>query len=144
MKITEHLPKFMIVLVLLGGVAAVIYNGSGTSAKSMIVDVSVPQLSQVAALGKQPYDENCAQCHGDNGSGSDNGPPLIHTTYNPGHHADDAFFLAAKRGVKGHHWPFGNMPPQPQVSDRQMTNIIQYIRELQQANGIFYRKHMMQ
>jgi len=143
MNITEHLPKALIILVLIGGVAAIISNGSGTKAKAMIVNVSVPQLSQKAALGETLFEKNCAQCHGDNGSGSENGPPLIHTTYNPGHHGDEAFFLAAKRGVRAHHWPFGNMPPQPQVSERQIADIIRYVRELQQANGIFYRKHTM-
>ncbi len=32
--------------------------------------------------------------------------------------------LAAKRGVTRHHWNFGNMPPQPQVNERQVEGII--------------------
>ena len=48
-----------------------------------------------------------------------------------------AFVLAAKRGVPQHHWNFGNMPPQPQVGDRSLQQIIAYVRELQQANGIY-------
>jgi hypothetical protein len=35
------------------------------------------------------------------------------------------------------------MPAQPQVSDSQMTAIIRYVRELQRANGIIYRRHRM-
>jgi hypothetical protein len=35
------------------------------------------------------------------------------------------------------------MPPQPQVSDEQLKAIVQYVRELQIANGITYRPHSM-
>lgn len=107
------------------------------------VSVQTPELSQVAAMGQKAFDGNCASCHGVSGSGTDQGPPLIHDIYNPGHHADAAFYAAATRGVRQHHWRFGNMPAQLQVSDSQMAAIIRYIRELQQANGINYRPHNM-
>ncbi len=144
MNITQHLPKLVIGLFILGGVAVVVSKITSPSSGSVIVDVKVPQLSKQALRGKNDFDENCAQCHGDNGSGSDNGPPLVHDIYNPGHHADAAFRIAAIRGVQRHHWGFGNMPPQPQVSDPQMDGIISYVRELQMANGIFFREHKMQ
>jgi hypothetical protein len=35
------------------------------------------------------------------------------------------------------------MPPQPQVTGKEMATIIQYVRELQLANGITYRPHRM-
>lgn len=44
--------------------------------------------------------------------------------------------LAAKRCVPRHHWDFGNMPPVPEVGERSLQQIITYVRELQQANGI--------
>ena len=110
---------------------------------SGIDSVRVPELSSVAVLGQKAFDKNCAGCHGLRGSGSDQGPPLVHDIYNPGHHGDAAFYAAAKRGSKQHHWRFGNMPAQPQVSDSQMTAIIRYVRELQQANGIATRAHRM-
>jgi mono/diheme cytochrome c family protein len=96
-----------------------------------------------AEAGKAAFDANCSSCHGANGAGTDKGPPLIHDIYNPGHHADAAFVLAARKGVRRHHWPFGDMPPQPQVTDSQISAIIQYVRELQAANGISYRPHRM-
>jgi mono/diheme cytochrome c family protein len=107
------------------------------------VDVRVPQLSPNATAGKTAFDANCASCHGANAAGSDQGPPLVHEIYNPGHHADLAFVLAAKQGVRRHHWPFGDMPPQPQVTEDQISAIIQYVRELQAANGISYQPHRM-
>jgi mono/diheme cytochrome c family protein len=46
-----------------------------------------------------------------------------------------------RHGVRQHHWPFGDMPAQPQVTDEQLAQIIRYVRELQAANGIVYREH---
>jgi mono/diheme cytochrome c family protein len=103
---------------------------------STTVDVKVPELSPVAQAGQEAFRANCARCHGPTAGGTDRGPPLIHRLYVPGHHADAAFVLAAKRGASQHHWQFGDMPPQPQVGERSLQQIITYVRELQQANGI--------
>ncbi|HVI50122.1 MAG TPA: cytochrome c [Candidatus Sulfotelmatobacter sp.] len=100
-------------------------------------------LSPMAKFGKLAYDGTCAQCHGVNGAGTDKGPPFVHPIYNPGHHGDDAFFYAAHNGVKQHHWKFGDMPAQPQVGDQQLSAIVAYVRELQEANGIVYQEHRM-
>lgn len=105
--------------------------------------IKIPELSAIGSQGKLAFEANCATCHGSNAAGTENGPPFIHNVYNPGHHSDDAFLLAAKRGVRSHHWRFGNMPPQPQVSDQEMAAIIRYVRELQEANGIIYKPHTM-
>jgi mono/diheme cytochrome c family protein len=105
--------------------------------------ISVPTLSARAAAGQKAFDANCASCHGRFGTGSDKGPPLMHEIYNPGHHADEAFRRAARNGVPQHHWRFGDMPPQPQVSDAQLAQIVHYVRELQEANGIRSRPHRM-
>lgn len=113
------------------------------SKPSASVNVRVPQLSANAKAGKVAFDANCASCHGANAAGGNQGPPLIHKIYNPGHHADLAFVLAAKQGVRRHHWPFGDMPPQPQVTDDQISAIIRYVRELQAANGISNQPHRM-
>ena len=56
--------------------------------------------------------------------------------YEPSHHGDEAFQRAAAVGVRGHHWPFGDMPPVEGVTRGDVTMIIAYIRELQRANGI--------
>ncbi len=105
--------------------------------------VRVPIFSALAARGNDAFNAACAQCHGSNAVGTDKGPPLVHDIYNPGHHNDEAFFRAAKQGVPQHHWPFGNMPPQLQVSNEQLAAIVRYIRELQEENSIFYRPHRM-
>jgi mono/diheme cytochrome c family protein len=111
--------------------------------RSTVASVRVPELTRTAVRGQMAFDESCASCHGAHGSGTDLGPPLIHDFYNPGHHGDDAFYAAVEGGVRQHHWQFGNMPAQPQVSELQTKRIIRYVRELQGANGITYRKHRM-
>jgi mono/diheme cytochrome c family protein len=82
------------------------------------------------------FHNNCSQCHGLEGSGTDQGPPLVHKTYRPGHHSDLAFHWAVKDGVRQHHWKFGNMPPQPNISPEDAGHIVAYIRKMQRENGI--------
>ena len=132
--------------IVIGGLAVSLSKtgpGADAPSESARVAVHVPQLTLTAQKGAAAFNDNCAACHGDNASGTDQGPPLMHNIYNPGHHADGAFFLAAKNGVRAHHWPYGNMPPQPQVSNGEIAAIIAYVRELQAANGIVAKPHNM-
>lgn len=107
------------------------------TAGAAIVSVTVPELTGAALEGEALFQQNCAACHGDNAAGRDGvGPPLVHKIYEPGHHADGAFYLAAQQGVRAHHWPFGNMPPVEDVTQKDVESIIAYVRKLQRANGI--------
>ena len=99
--------------------------------------VIVPALSEQAVAGQQAFNATCVLCHGVNAAGTNQGPPLVHQIYEPGHHADFTFRNAVSQGVSAHHWNFGNMPPVPGVSEDQVEQIICYVRELQRANGIF-------
>jgi len=144
MKNSNRLMPIIIGGVLLAGVGIIASKWFLPMEKTVTtVDVTVPPLSEMATEGRATYDASCAGCHGRNGAGTNKGPPLVHDIYNPGHHSDAAFFRAAKQGVRQHHWPYGNMPPRPEVSDKQLTAIVRYIRELQEANGISYRPHRM-
>lgn len=140
-----HLPKLLVVGIILGGVGLLGSNMLGTSPEQRegAPELRLPDLSPVAAAGKQAFDANCAECHGANGTGTDKGPPLIHRIYNPGHHADESFFRAVQNGVRRHHWNFGDMPAQPQVTKRQVADIVAYVREVQVANGIRWEEHRM-
>ncbi len=109
---------------------------SGKESTGPHVAVTVPDLSALARHGARAFARNCTACHGDNAAGSDQGPPLIHKIYEPGHHGDGAIVRAITQGVRGHHWPFGNMPRQPQVTRDETRAIIAYLREVQRANGI--------
>lgn len=96
----------------------------------------IPELSVEAQAGKRAFDLYCARCHGENAGGGPAGPPLVHRTYRAAHHADVAFELAVRRGVRAHHWRFGDMPPEPAVSRVEVAQITRYVRELQLANGL--------
>ncbi|WP_026261328.1 c-type cytochrome [Kiloniella laminariae] len=143
MKIKEQLPKILVTAVVLGGIALVasrFFPQEPTSSKAGLV---LPDFSPLAEQGEVAFTKNCAQCHGTNALGTPQGPTFIHPVYNPGHHADEAFVRAVLNGVKQHHWPFGDMPAQPQVSKEELQAIIRYVRELQTANGISYEPHQM-
>ena len=95
---------------------------------------SIP--SEVQA-GEAKFNANCSVCHGPRGTGTQQGPPLVHKIYEPNHHGDAAFQRAAAVGVKAHHWEFGNMPKIDTVSAADVEEIIRYIRWEQRQAGIF-------
>jgi cytochrome c len=86
--------------------------------------------------GERGYDRNCRVCHGPRGTGTEAGPPLVHRIYQPSHHADAAFQLAVTRGVRAHHWTFGNMPPIPAMDSAGIAEVTAYVRWLQERAGI--------
>jgi mono/diheme cytochrome c family protein len=88
------------------------------------------------ALGKKLYAANCVACHGADLKGSDKGPPMLHKVYEPSHHGDVAFQLAAKNGVRAHHWKFGDMAPVATVTPNDIAHITAYIRMEQRKVGI--------
>ncbi len=87
--------------------------------------------------GEVIFNKYCVQCHGAKGAGTDKGPPLVHKIYHPGHHADITFYLAAERGVRAHHWEFGDMPRIEGVKKEDVAMILDHVRQLQKEAGIF-------
>lgn len=109
----------------------------GTQGAAMANVVIPATLSENAQIGQKAFETNCAACHGVNAAGQDRvAPPLVHKIYEPSHHGDESFQLAAAQGVRAHHWRFGNMPAVEGITRGEVTLIIAYIRELQRANGI--------
>jgi len=108
------------------------------SGGAAIANVVLPAtLSERALIGRDGFEANCAACHGVSGSGREGtAPPLVHKIYEPNHHGDESFQRAVALGVRGHHWPFGDMPPLQGLSRDEVSSIIAYVRELQTANGI--------
>ena len=143
MKIFQRISKIGAAGIFVGSLIVVSWHMDPAAAQGRGTNILVPKLSDEANAGKIAFDQTCAACHGTNGVGTDKGPPLVHNVYNPGHHGDAAFYNAVNRGSRQHHWQFGNMPPQPNVTDRQIAAIIRYVRELQEANGIVFRPHRM-
>ena len=92
--------------------------------------------SETGIAGKKLFAANCTQCHGENAMGTNQGPPLVHAIYEPGHHGNASFVIAVARGVRAHHWDFGNMPAIPDLSIDEINQVICFVRELQLANDI--------
>ncbi|MEE9542296.1 MAG: cytochrome c [Thermodesulfobacteriota bacterium] len=106
---------------------------------AILLYFTVPVAAEGPKAGEVIYNNNCAKCHGKKGAGSvlGNGPPLVHKIYEPNHHGDASFHMAVVRGVRAHHWSFGNMPRIEGVNKDQVNKIIKYIRGLQKEAGIF-------
>jgi mono/diheme cytochrome c family protein len=93
------------------------------------------QNAALAAAGDVLYQTNCAECHGSDLRGTDKGPSHLSIVYVPGHHGDQAFVVAARAGVRAHHWDFGNMAPVEGLSDDNLTAIIAFVRENLRIEG---------
>ena len=127
--------SLLVSVVLLVALAAC---GETASPRAAVQAVESPaELSETARRGQALFDANCAQCHGAAAVGTAQGPTLIDRIYHPGHHGDASFHLAVQRGVRQHHWQFGNMLPVPSLAADEVGLIVCYVRELQRANGIF-------
>jgi mono/diheme cytochrome c family protein len=109
------------------------------SAGAALAEVTVPgDLPEEARIGQRVFEAACAECHGENAAGRNGaGPPLVHRIYEPSHHGDGAFLLAARNGVRAHHWTFGDMPAVEGITDAEIGYVTRYVRALQEANGIF-------
>lgn len=98
------------------------------------INVRVPLvLSTEARAGKARYDAKCAACHGKNAEGSHVGPSLI--PYDQAHHPDGDFAKAIQSGSPEHHWKFGEMPPVKDLTEKEIRDVITYVRELQAFNA---------
>lgn len=87
--------------------------------------------------GYSLFQDNCARCHGPALEGTDEGPPLVHDYYEPGHHSDEAFYRAIEQGSVQHHWNFGDMPPVEGVDRDKAGAIIEFIRWFQRDAGLY-------
>lgn len=133
-----------IVMLIVGAVAviaviAIVSMGGSTEtadAEAGGNEFNIPVHDPIyVAEGDVLYQANCASCHGDDLRGTGLGPSLLSVVYQPGHHGDGAFALAAINGVRAHHWGFGDMAPIPGLSQEAMDRIIAFVRETQRIQG---------
>ncbi|MBL4692472.1 MAG: cytochrome c [Magnetovibrio sp.] len=146
---SNKIPLIAISAILIGGIAVTFMKTDGPTGKTMsmnghstpqgkvftVQDVKLPALNLTEKRGEAAFNKNCAACHGERAIGTEQGPPFLNRVYVPGHHGNQAFFQAIKTGTTQHHWPYGDMPPQPQVSQGDAASIIAYVRAVQAANG---------
>ena len=113
------------------GFLLIAFNFAETQATS---DVEIPfRLGK----GQVLYEIKCASCHGLDLTGTDTGPPFLNPLYRPAHHGDAAFYRAALKGVRAHHWNFGDMPPVPGITEGKLNSILPYIRYYQQQKKLY-------
>lgn len=113
-------------------------DGADGAGAEMVTVVLPSGLDATEQRGQAVFAARCAACHGPNAGGIDgSGPPLVHRIYEPGHHADMAFVLAAANGVPSHHWTFGDMPPVEGITRAEVLDVVAFVRRVQQENGIF-------
>ncbi|WP_273439963.1 c-type cytochrome [Sedimenticola selenatireducens] len=101
------------------------------------LDLKTPRVHFKYGLGMNRFRTLCSSCHGKWGDGTEQGPPLLHSFYKPTHHSDEAFYRAAREGVRAHHWKFGDMPQVEGATRKDVDKIIPFIRWLQKENGIY-------
>ena len=134
--------KLMVPMIVAGAVLAVValvaLGGTSSPRDPMTgenefnIAVQDPEL---VTEGDILYRASCASCHGSDLQGTEVGPSFLSVVYQPGHHADASFRLAALNGVPTHHWKFGDMAPVPALSEDDMTRIIAFVRENQRIEG---------
>ncbi|MBK7135941.1 MAG: cytochrome c [Rhodocyclales bacterium] len=115
---------------------AVAFFGLPAAAQTGQIPKPSPGLMPNPSAGKALYEKNCASCHGPELQGTDKGPPFLHRVYEPSHHGDAAFQMAARNGVRAHHWKFGDMPPVPGIRPDDVAHITAYVRMQQRKAGI--------
>ncbi len=94
-----------------------------------------PEFKADVFVGEDLFAANCARCHGAALTGTGNAPSLLDKVYRPDHHGDLAFYLAVSKGVKQHHWNFGDMPPVAGLTGEDVANIVAFVRLEQQKTG---------
>jgi len=92
----------------------------------------VPNL----ALGERLYEDHCSHCHGKQGRGTHQGPPLVHDYYKPSRLPDLQFYAVVKQGVDQRHWRYGRMPPTKDLTSNNVVHIIAYVPQEQRRAGI--------
>ncbi len=115
-------------------IAALVIGACGGSSDDPGADIPKQDPDLVAA-GEVLYQAACAECHGADLRGTDQGPSHLSILYEPNHHADGAFLLAVLQGVRAHHWRFGDMEPIEGLTNDDVAAIVAFVREAQRTEG---------
>lgn len=125
MSVRTYSAKPMVMACLIGAWAAACSSATTSS-----------PAATTAGGGAALYARSCASCHGSDLRGTSKGPSHLSQVYAADHHSDASFRAAITRGVRAHHWNFGDMQPVPGLSATEMDQVIAYVREQQAAHGL--------
>ncbi len=95
-----------------------------------------PDFKASTEKGSSLFSANCSKCHGVKLEGTDKGPSFLNKVYRPGHHGDMVFHWAVSKGVKQHHWHFGDMPAVAGLSGEDVADITAFVRLEQKKAGV--------
>jgi mono/diheme cytochrome c family protein len=83
------------------------------------------------AAGEEVYQAECAECHGEAGEGTADGSPLVDPLYLAPGFTDRKLARAVREGAPQEHWDFGAMPGLRYLTDRQISDVVAYVRRMQ-------------
>ena len=78
--------------------AVVVASACSTAGGDVDAPTDAEPTADLVAAGEPLYQASCAQCHGTDLRGTSLGPSHLSIVYEPNHHGDAAFVLAAKPG----------------------------------------------
>ena len=89
------------------------------------------KFTQMGISGLRLFRANCANCHGEDASGTHRGPDLLSVlgTHDRGQ-SKRIFHHAVGKGVPQQNWAMGDMPAFPRLSFNQIERLERYVREL--------------
>ena len=114
--------------------AFVVWACLSSSVASATEEVEIP-LEFVK--GQILYEKYCSSCHGQNLDGTGQGPPLVHPYYKPSHHGDQSFYRAVLKGVRQHHWNFGDMAPVAGMTPGKVDAVVPFVRYYQRQMKLY-------
>ncbi len=128
----------LVCLVLAVGAAAACGGETDAPSSDTEQPATVQQevVQETAISGQRLFSNNCSRCHGADLRGTNVGPSLLHEYYEPNHHSNASFVIAVLRGVRQHHWDFGNMPAVEGLDIDEVHAVICFIRETQVEDGL--------
>jgi mono/diheme cytochrome c family protein len=82
--------------------------------------------------GEVVFNSFCMSCHGRHGRGEGLGPALLDTLFAPSRVSEAQFYQAIEQGVPQTHYHYGAMPPVKPVTRADATEVLRYVRWLQE------------
>jgi mono/diheme cytochrome c family protein len=88
------------------------------------------QTTSYAAIGQELFRANCAQCHGNDGTGGGAAPTLNSSQFLK-NTSDDQIFALVSGGVSGTEMPAWSLDYGGTFTDEQVRQVITYLRSLE-------------